>query len=408
VRFLVLLLTLILASGCGPALSDAPDWNATFQGERLEVGWSGGDAAYTVALPNRRVLWSFGDTLIGEVDQGTRASTEIRFGNSVGVQQLDDTDPFPSRPDFRWGPPGSGGWLPIFEATLASDAAPPSVARAVADGKAFVGWPLHGISVSADLALFHVAVTQGGCQACTFMDFDVHGSTVSVIRGVDRPIDDWGATADGWPEAARPPQRFVPFGDGRIWWGASVLRVDDVVLIYGSREREVGRDVVVAGVDGVTAAADVMDFSRWRFWDGKAWSPSVGDAATVVDSDASEMTVMPVPDGAGHGYALVSGSADFAGDLVVSLAEAPQGPFEEHARLPLGEFLPNGGSEEAAIYAVKAHAALSTDETLLVSYVAVLPDDGAAPDAPSDSRYYVPRFVRVPWGIVTGVGGPPW
>jgi hypothetical protein len=373
-----------------------------FQGN-LDHGWTGGDAAYTIELPNRRVLWSFGDSLIGEVEDQQRGETEHRFGNTVGVQSLDASALLPARPDFHWGAPGSGGWLPIFESTLDDSSAPPSVAAARAAGRGFIAWPLHGTSVGDDLALFHAPVTKSGCDSCGLFDFQLHGTTLSIVKGVDRPIDDWGATAEGWPEALRPEQAFVPFGSGDVWWGTAVLKEDSDVFVYGSREAvDGGRDVVVARISDVQRASGLLEYDRWQFWSDGGWVDDIAQATALVDSSVPEMTVVPLPEDRGGGYAFVSGGATaLSGSLFVFVAPAPWGPFEERYELPLRDFLPHEETTDAFIYAIKAHAAFSTGgDDLLVSFIA-LPSDGlSGGGVPTDSRYYVPRFVRVPWDLV--------
>ncbi len=60
----------------------APEWNAKFAGTK---GWLGGDAAYTVVLKHQRVLWLFGDTLLGTVQDGKRAGA-IMVNNTIALQ----------------------------------------------------------------------------------------------------------------------------------------------------------------------------------------------------------------------------------------------------------------------------------------------------------------------------------
>ena len=47
----------------------APEWEAKFANKE---GWIGGDCVYSTMLSPERVLWLFGDTLIGTAKDGKR------------------------------------------------------------------------------------------------------------------------------------------------------------------------------------------------------------------------------------------------------------------------------------------------------------------------------------------------
>lgn len=75
-----------MLSQVGGAEIDAqpiPEYNKLFQRAQ---GWIGADADYTVKLPKDRVLWLFGDTLLGEVCSGRRLHATL-INNSLGVQR---------------------------------------------------------------------------------------------------------------------------------------------------------------------------------------------------------------------------------------------------------------------------------------------------------------------------------
>jgi hypothetical protein len=60
----------------------APEWDARFAGKN---GWIGGDGVYSSVLGPRRVLWLFGDTILGSVKDGQRCGA-VMVNNTVGVQ----------------------------------------------------------------------------------------------------------------------------------------------------------------------------------------------------------------------------------------------------------------------------------------------------------------------------------
>jgi hypothetical protein len=66
----------------------ATEWSAKFAGKK---GWIGGDGVYSVELGKRRILWLFGDTLLGTVKDGGRAGARM-INNTLGLQTGGDKD----------------------------------------------------------------------------------------------------------------------------------------------------------------------------------------------------------------------------------------------------------------------------------------------------------------------------
>src|SRR5579875_2203213 len=60
----------------------APEWEAKFAGEK---GWIGGDGLYSTLLHSQRVLWWFGDTLWGKVQEGRRDAAAM-VNNTIAIQ----------------------------------------------------------------------------------------------------------------------------------------------------------------------------------------------------------------------------------------------------------------------------------------------------------------------------------
>src|SRR5262249_12108052 len=59
------------------------DWNARFTGQE---GWIGGDGAASVVLGPERILWLFGDSLLGKVKDGKRDGATM-VNNTLGIQR---------------------------------------------------------------------------------------------------------------------------------------------------------------------------------------------------------------------------------------------------------------------------------------------------------------------------------
>src|SRR5690606_34915419 len=76
------------------------DLNAMMDAQ--QQGWLGSDVAKSVRLDEHRVLWLFGDTFIGNVENGRRQPGARFINNSIGIQDLDA--PTGSQMTYYWGP----------------------------------------------------------------------------------------------------------------------------------------------------------------------------------------------------------------------------------------------------------------------------------------------------------------
>jgi hypothetical protein len=94
----------------------APEWSARFSGRE---GWLGGDCVYSATLGGDRILWLFGDTLVGTAREGRRDGA-VMVSNTLGVQDLKKKDA-PVRfvtgrgegrkPAAFFTPPDGKGWF---------------------------------------------------------------------------------------------------------------------------------------------------------------------------------------------------------------------------------------------------------------------------------------------------------
>jgi hypothetical protein len=369
-------------------------------------------------LPERRTLWLFGDSYLGATQASQRVYIETRFGNTIAVQADPADGEMPTEAEnglhFDWASPEVGGWLPIFDGTLTDPAVPASLDAARAIGTVAVSWPLHGTVIENDLILFNAAVTTVPCEGCGKFGFKVHGSTASIVRGVDRPYAEWGFEEHvGWSEADRPTQRFVPHGSAApsllehngVLWGTFVNadpEEPDTLYVYGHRRTESSNDLVVARITNVLTADDVLAFEHWDLYDGATWSDDPASAATILPDSAVEISIVAVPDPTdGASWVAVHSGVDmFAGRIHVAAAEYPWGPFTDRyvlalADCPVGNF---DSTRPPVAYAAKAHPHFTTEDDLLISVILspFTEDDGKL--VPTDR--YVPRFLRLPWNEV--------
>lgn len=89
------------------AVADAPSWEAVFQ--RTE-GWTGADGINTADLLDGRILWIFGDTWIGDIQQVRHAPNSGLVNNTLAVHEKPNTvnwmPPDTNAVRFFWGQSG--------------------------------------------------------------------------------------------------------------------------------------------------------------------------------------------------------------------------------------------------------------------------------------------------------------
>jgi len=333
----------------------APRWEAKFADKK---GWIGGDGVYSVVLGPRRVLWLFGDTLLGEVKAGGRAGAAM-VNNTIGVQC------------------GHGESDAIrFVAGKTKDDKP-SALFIPADGKGWF-WPQDAIRVGDRLLVFLAQLdrtTAGGA-----FGFRPLGQWLAVVENPDDEPETWRVKQQQLP--------FADFGRGRARsWGSAVLADSHYLYVYGYTERGEGlgrRRLTLARVP----ADRPEDFSTWRFRTAEGWSEKAAAAAELADGLATEFSVSRRPHG--KGYVLVYTENGLGARIVGRFADAPQGPWS--APLLLYKCPEMARDKGVFNYAAKAHPWATSGNELLISYCV---NTWEFARLFRDEAVYRPKFVRV-------------
>lgn len=355
VTVLALLITVSTVAAAPPAgpvvvkASPAPEWDARFNPKE---GWIGGDAVYSVALDSGRILWLFGDTLVGKVKDGKR--TGIMVNNTIGIQATDkDAIHFVTergKKPASFFPPQGAGWM----------------------------WPQAGIYVKSRLFVFLPQVEK--TKEPGAFGFQ---QTSQWLALVENPADE--------PESWRVKYRQLPmaqFSEKRQRsWGSALLTDGDEVYIYGFSERRergsIERHLIVARAP----ASKLDDFPSWRYWGTAGWSEKAADSAPLADGLASEFSVTRAP---GKGYIAVYTESGLSDRIVGRCAERPEGPWSEPKLLYQ---CPEMGKDKGVFcYSAKAQSWATKDNTLLISYCV---NSWKFADLFADDRIYRPRFIRV-------------
>jgi hypothetical protein len=364
ISFFIIFFCLSISCGTGlppmphVAVEALPQYDVLFSNED---GWTGADGAYSVALDQNTTVWFFGDTWIGQVKNGRHLNATL-INNSVAIQK--GKNPATATIDFYWGHDAEGEPAALFQP---------------AGGRGWF-WVFDGVMTPKGLYVFLIQIerTNGGAV----FDFKVSGTW---LGHVDNPTEA--------PSRWRIEQTRIPWAEfsasGTILWGSAVLKVGDVVFVYGTAEDDRGavrpKHMILARVP----LAMLADFSQWQFYAGGRWVSDFRQASRLVENMPNEYSVNYL---AGlKQYALVySEDGLLSKNILARLSREPQGPWSEAMRL----YQCPEARWDASIfcYAAKAHDFLARGpDELVITYIANSVDFNKMAN---DARLYRPRFLR--------------
>jgi hypothetical protein len=217
----------------------APGWDARFAGKE---GWMGGDGVYSVVLGPKRVLWLFGDSLLGSVKDGQRRGAAM-VNNTIGVQTGTGKE---TSIKFLAGKGTDGKSAAFFTPT---------------DGKGWF-WPQAAVRVGDRLFVFLAQVDK--TRDRSVLGFKHIGQWLAVVENPGDEPEKW--------RAKQHQLTFAEFGpDRERSWGSAVMTVGEDLYVYGyDQERGKGigtRQLIVARVP----AKKLEDWAAWRFRTAKGW-----------------------------------------------------------------------------------------------------------------------------------------
>ena len=354
----ILLLVVACASQPRITVEALPGYDAAFA---RQSGWTGGDGAYSIALADEKILWLFGDTWVGEVQDGRHVHAEL-INNSIGIQSgrcvsqamihfvYRQTDNGKASAFIR--PDDRQGWL----------------------------WPYHGALDREGLFLFLVQIArlQGGPIAS-------YAVTGNWLARIDNPEDS--------PRHWHIDQQKIPWSQfsvsGDTIFGSTVLKYKGFDYIFGTTEDiEDGfhhKYMIVARVP----SGRLAEFSQWRFFSNGTWSADVSKAARLCENMANEYSVSYL-ESLGK-YIVVYSGQGASETISARLAPEPHGPWSEP--IDLFHCPEEGWDAKIFCYAAKAHPNLaSAPDELIITYVTNSNDFDLIKN---DARLYRPRFIRV-------------
>lgn len=319
--------------------------------------WLGGDGATTVELPDGRILWLFGDSLVAPDGQRSRENAFF-LSNTMAIQRGTDAPNASVRFHWRTEDPEPEDPLP----PPVGDEDPPPRPRPIVPDKQdgeLAHWPNHATLVGDQLLLFYNRVQRGEGR----FGFEARGWTAFLV-------DDPSGPPTGWE--LDEVDTANPFGDDvSVGAGGSFVR-DRHVYAYTVHSREGEGDFGFVQHD--------PHLFRWpveAVLGEDLTAPEIYDPAADAWRPQSQVDELPEPlfEPGAPGFSV---HHDEANDrwLQVQISGFPTGPIEiREAPDPTGPWSqpvdaltpPEGSLSDVSVYLGYAHPSL-TGAGLVVGY----------------------------------------
>lgn len=368
--FLFLFLLFIILSNSIPAdkqkspivevisAEPAPELTELFKPPKR--GWLGADGATSVAISKDKILWLFGDTILGnKTDAGKRSGTIVR--NTIGVQDL--SEGYPGKVDFYWEIPGN---IPT--------------AYLLAEGfdQDFWYWPGSGAMVDGELFLFCYKIFPGtGPEAFAFEIGEM--TLIQIPNPSDNPAK--------WKKIITP----LGIGNNNQGFCSAVLTEKPYFYFLGFDDSPTERRAILA-----RAKIDELKSGKGRealeFWtessEGGEWSNKIENLLPLFVPGETE-TSLQYDSNSGR-YITVFMKL-FEPDIYIISAPKITGPWTDPIKVYT---TPEPAKDKNySAYASKAHPELARESNeLIITYVVNANDFWGIF---TDPNIYFPQFVRI-------------
>lgn len=138
------------------------------------MGWQGGDAAYSIPLPDGRDVWIFGDTLYGP-DRSVTGHDPRQVHNSLGISTC-----------------AHGKWT--LQYAIKRGSAGDAISYFSPSDPKHWYWALDGFYANGDLWVTLLCIRHPAKAQPWAMDFETCGSDLAQISHLDRNPQDWKVT----------------------------------------------------------------------------------------------------------------------------------------------------------------------------------------------------------------------
>jgi hypothetical protein len=321
-------------------------------------GWTGGDIAHTVPLTDSLILWLFGDSWIGHLENNTHSGSKM-ICNSLAIQ---------------YGKAANEKNLKFYYLTKDKKPAP---LFSPTEGKGQY-W-LTGGGIKTKNGLYLIASQIVKTDDKSVFGFKSIGNT---ILAINNPFDE--------PYSWRVEEVKIPFflntEDTEIDFGIPQFIKDGNIYIYGVElsRKENDRYMLLARV----TEGQILNFDKWEFYSNGQWGKDFTKADRLCNHYGAEYSVSFHP--FLNKFITVYTELGMSDKIMLRTAANPEGPWSE--QIEIYKAPETGWSKNYFCYAGRAHIELSGLNDLLVSYVCNSFDFA---EMVSDTRIYRPKFIRI-------------
>ncbi|MFZ5938994.1 MAG: DUF5005 domain-containing protein [Bacteroidota bacterium] len=317
-------------------------------------GYTGGDGTYSVALPDGRTAWIFGDTFIGGVNNDHSRSKQVpRFiRNSLVIE-------------------GEGAPKTLFTGSGAEKASfviPPLSAtggKKVSEDSVWY-WPGDGLIENGQFKLFLSEFVQ---LDTGMWDFSWTGSWVAAFNLPSFSL----ASIDPLPRVK----------EAGIHFGHAVCETDEFTYVYGAG----------GGKPNAARYTPGEVLGSWEYFTGEGWTADPSLARPMAEIQGSEQFSVFRE---GESYILITQMGGFSDEICSFTSATPFGPWGNR-KLLYKTPLPRESNMNIFTYNAVAHPEKTRNGELLISYNM---NSMALEDHYRDESIYRPRFIRVPLKMI--------
>lgn len=352
----------------------APEWTALM--ERTS-GWFGADGIFSIPLDgienqqdkNKKTLFIFSDTYIGEVENNIPQPGTVMVNNTIAW--MEGNIPDKSAITFQYNKDKNEESTSYFI---------PDNENSEENEYFWLGDGFINHKKNNTLYIFAYHVHKTGPNVYDFKQTNI--ALLKIKNPTPKGISNYEQIATNLG--------FVHPEYGRVYFGSGIFvntkkaktpTPDGYVYIYGIAEGK--KSLIAARV----FPKDFENTNAWTFWNGEKWIKGKENIKPITDGVSNELSVTPTENGR---YLLTYTILGISDKIGIQVGSSPVGPFGEiHEVYTCPEYKEKG----LLPYNAKAHYHLSKPGELLISYNTITFNFWE--DIKKDATIYHPRFVKV-------------
>lgn len=346
IRALITLAFIVLqVGGFSQAVPDSA-FNATLR--KFNGGWIAGDATFSIALPNGKTLWLFGDSFIGTVNPDQSIAAGARMIRNCAMLQDGDS------------------LTALYGGTFQS---PESFVKSANEAAAWY-WPEHGLVENDTLKIFFSEfILASGPSGFNFKYKAAHLARFT------------------YPGIGLVDLTKLPYYDlNGVCYGNSLMVEDGYTYIYGRKETDTVYHIPYSHVARVPVGNLL---APWEFYTGSTWSADPAATGRMSSAAVSqEYGVFKL----NNRFVLISQEIWFSKKIYPYTSNTPSGPWTRGKLLYETPIL----FANTFTYNAFPHPQFNAGDKLLVSYNT----NGNFADIFKNVEVYRPRFIRVPFFMI--------